>query len=195
MTGASKADEALWGEFEDDWQAMAALSEELCQRVHGTPKNDTEPEETSDKRDEIPALLDSVETERTAETRVRLAQNLFRRTVLSAYDGSCCITGNPVPELLIAAHIIPWSECPEERLNPRNGLCLSRLHEAAFDRGLITLDTSLRLVVSKELEDYLPNEALQAEFIRYRGEGIRPPQKFAPDGAFLEAHREEVFRG
>jgi putative restriction endonuclease len=126
---------------------------------------------------------------------VRLAQGLFRRAVLSAYDSACCVTGNPVPELLIAAHIIPWSESPRERLNPRNGLCLSRLHEAAFDRGLFTLDAEMRVVLSSELKDYLPNEALKAEFARYEGRQIRRPQKLAPNEAFLHAHREGVFRG
>ena len=195
LTGASKADKAIWQEFEDDWQAMAARSEELWRRTLDRPGPETESEEQAKERDEIPDIPEAVETERTAETQVRLAQGLFRRTVLSAYDSSCCITGNPVPQLLIAAHIIPWSESRRERLNPRNGLCLSRLHEAAFDRGLFTLDSDLRVVISRELKDYLPNEALRGEFVRYEGEAIRSPEKFAPKAMFLEAHREQVFRG
>jgi hypothetical protein len=62
------------------------------------------------------------------------------------------------PELLIASHIVPWSTLDDRaplapvprgvglgvrgRVDPRNGLCLSRLHDAAFDRGLITFDAS-----------------------------------------------------
>jgi putative restriction endonuclease len=55
----------------------------------------------------------------------------------------CCISGINVPRLLVASHIKPWSEFPEERLDPRNGLCLSSIHDAAFDAGLITLDKKL----------------------------------------------------
>ncbi len=192
LTGASKADKAIWQEFEDNWQAMAARSEELWRRTLDQPEPDAQTEEETEQ---IPDIPDSIETEGTAARQVRLAQGLFRRTVLSAYDSSCCITGNPVPQLLIAAHIIPWSESRRERLNPRNGLCLSRLHEAAFDRGLITLDSDLRVVLSEDLRDYLPNEALRGEFARYEGEAIRSPEKFAPKAMFLEAHREQVFRG
>ncbi|MFW6118753.1 MAG: HNH endonuclease [Planctomycetota bacterium] len=188
LTGAGKADEALWQDFEDDWQAMAARSEALWQEKISPTEQDTE------HGTEAVEPPESERTERVAETRVRLAQGLFRRAVMSAYDGACCISGNPVPGLLIAAHIIPWSESPRERLNPRNGLCLSRLHEAAFDRGLITLDPGLRLVLSKELRDYLPDEALEAEFVRHEGHGIRQPKKFAPKAEFLAAHRENVYR-
>jgi len=37
---------------------------------------------------------------------------------------------------------------PEERLNVRNGICLSCLHDAAFDCHLISFDEELRLVLS-----------------------------------------------
>jgi len=40
--------------------------------------------------------------------------------------------------LLIASHIVPWSKDKQNRLNPRNGLCLSALHDKAFDRGMIS---------------------------------------------------------
>ena len=33
------------------------------------------------------------------------------------------------------------------------GLCLNSLHDKAFDRGLITLDSKLRLIVSKEMKN------------------------------------------
>jgi putative restriction endonuclease len=35
---------------------------------------------------------------------------------------------------------------PSERFNPQNGLCLSKLHDAAFDDGLITLNEDLGVV-------------------------------------------------
>jgi len=142
------------------------------------------------------ALQDSPPTSATESERtvkVRLAQDFFRRTVLAAYLGRCCISGNPVPELLIASHILPWAGFPEHRANPSNGLCLSRLHDAAFDRGLITVDASLRLVLSKRLRDYLPNEAIRVNFSSYEASALRLPEKFFPEERFLAHHRERIF--
>ena len=50
--------------------------------------------------------------------------------------------------LLQASHIVPWSRDAGRRLDPRNGIALSALHDRAFDRGLITLDEELRVVVA-----------------------------------------------
>lgn len=36
----------------------------------------------------------------------------------------------------------------QHRLDPQNGIALNALHDKAFDRGLITFDTELRLVCS-----------------------------------------------
>ena len=46
------------------------------------------------------------------------------------------------PALLRASHIIPWKDCPTDadRLDVHNGLLLSALWDAAFDRGLVTFD-------------------------------------------------------
>ena len=45
-----------------------------------------------------------------------------------------------LPALLLASHIIPWTACETdaERLNPDNGLILSALWDAAFDKGLVS---------------------------------------------------------
>ena len=59
--------------------------------------------------------------------------------VMSAYNGRCCITGLSLSGLLVASHIIPWSHDRDNRVNPRNGLLLSALHDKAFDTGLITI--------------------------------------------------------
>ena len=122
-----------------------------------------------------------------------MAQNFFRRAILALYDTRCCISGNPVPELLIASHILPWASFPEHRVNPGNGLCLSRLHDAAFDQGLITFDESRRLVLSKRLKDHLPNEAIRVSFQCHEGAALRLPDKFFPQEKFLTYHRENIF--
>jgi len=89
-------------------------------------------------------------TEEFATVKVRRSQQFFRQMILNAFDSRCCVSGLPVRELLVASHIVPWSAFPNERLNPQNGClrtatCLSRLHDGAFDAGLITFDSDPRL--------------------------------------------------
>jgi len=56
------------------------------------------------------------------EVKTRVNQNVFRQIVLANYDNKCALTGIDLSELLVASHIIPWSENEHERLNPENGI-------------------------------------------------------------------------
>ncbi|MDO8984352.1 HNH endonuclease [Cypionkella sp.] len=70
----------------------------------------------------------------------RIGQDIFRARLLQIWNHTCPLTGITEPALLRASHIIPWAACDTdaERLNPDNGLLLSALWDAAFDRGLVT---------------------------------------------------------
>ncbi|QDT52437.1 hypothetical protein Pan44_04480 [Caulifigura coniformis] len=65
----------------------------------------------------------------------RKVQAFFRRAVLAFYNSTCVITGLKVRVLLRASSILPWSTHPKRRADPTNGLSLSALFDAAFDRG------------------------------------------------------------
>lgn len=69
-------------------------------------------------------------------------QSTFRVALLERWEGRCPLTGISEPGLLRASHIIAWSACAQERerLDPENGLLLSALWDAAFDRGLVSFD-------------------------------------------------------
>jgi putative restriction endonuclease len=126
---------------------------------------------------------------------VRRGQQFFRQTVLNSYGVRCCISGINVPRLLVASHIKPWRDFPDERLHPGNGLCLSSLHDAAFDAGLITLDEKLCLILNKRLRSYFPQALLEQNFLPFEGKSIRLPAKIAePDPDFLRHHREVIFK-
>lgn len=185
LTGASRADKAVWDEFHADWEAMGAASEAMARGEAS--------EAVLGREIKLPANVFDGATESERTVRVRLGQAFFRQAVLASYGVRCCITGNPVPELLIASHILPWGTHPEHRVNPRNGLCLARTQDAAFDAGLITLDEDLRLVLSRRLRDYLPSESIERGFVAYEGKVIELPDKFRPEGEFLARHRERVF--
>lgn len=88
--------------------------------------------------DEKRKLPNSTEAERLVVQRV--GQNIFRDALLRYWKGRCPLTGIEDAALLRASHIIPWSECAgdAERLDVHNGLLLSALWDAAFDRGLVS---------------------------------------------------------
>ncbi|MEI6427241.1 MAG: HNH endonuclease [Pseudanabaena sp. ELA607] len=186
LKGASKADQAMWTEFNRDWERLGCESEEQLDLLLGAASeklllNDPAP------------LSATKSTESIANVKVRIGQKFFRQTILTNYYGRCCITGNPIPELLVASHILPWNKYPEHRLNPHNGLCLSKTQDAAFDQGLITIDSSYRIVLSSYLKQYLSERTLDLNFGIYAGQEITHPEKFNPDLDFLKYHREEIF--
>jgi putative restriction endonuclease len=126
---------------------------------------------------------------------VRRGQEYFRDAVLNNFGGRCGVTQLGVRDLLVASHILPWSNHPEERLNVRNGLCLSRLHDAAFDRGLIGFDEKLRMALSPRLKESLSQRAIAESFGAYEGEALHLPTDAAlPELAFLARHRKSVFK-
>lgn len=72
----------------------------------------------------------------------RIGQDIFRARLLDYWQGRCPLTGISDPALLRASHIIPWADCEDdaERLDIHNGLLLSALWDAAFDRALVTFN-------------------------------------------------------
>ena len=72
----------------------------------------------------------------------RIGQDIFRKSLMDYWQGRCPLTGITDPALLRASHIVPWSECTDDaqRLDVHNGLLLSALWDAAFDRALVTFD-------------------------------------------------------
>ncbi|EPX87825.1 HNH endonuclease [Rubellimicrobium thermophilum DSM 16684] len=72
----------------------------------------------------------------------RIGQDIFRDRLMTYWQGRCPLTGISDPALLRASHIVPWKDCASDadRLDVHNGLLLSALWDAAFDRGLVTFD-------------------------------------------------------
>ena len=68
---------------------------------------------------------------------LRIGQDIFRASLMDYWQGRCPLTGISDRPLLRASHTIPWSECESdaERLDVHNGLLLSALWDAAFDRA------------------------------------------------------------
>jgi len=189
LGNASALDREVWSEFHADWDGLATE----CLHIHEQLREEKGlPAEAVQTDDELESVEDFTGETRRVVTEQRIRQNFFRRAVLSSYHGRCCMSGLSEPRLLIASHIIPWSKDRNNRLNPRNGLCLSALHDKAFDRGLISLDDDYRVILSKELEQR--DEPFVHQFFHpLAGQDITLPERFMPDKSFLERHRQVVF--
>ena len=175
LGNASSLDKAAWDELHKDWERGAAAY--LASQNDDTEQTINHDENTSQK-----SLVE-----------VRLKQSLFRRIVLSSYNGACCITGISDRRLLVASHIVPWSVDTHQRLNPANGLCLSALHDKAFDRGLITILPNLKIKTSKTLQNDSEDSFIFKAIISFNGCGIRAPEKFYPQDDFLKWHNNNIF--
>lgn len=193
LPGASRHDHEIWNEFQTEITKLGTLSEEL---MHDILTTDDSKEVDFLARDRIRLTPPSGLTEIASTVQARRGQQFFRQTILNAYGVRCCISGMNIPRLLIASHIKPWCDFPNERLEPRNGLCLSALHDAAFDSGLITLDKDLNVVLSRRLKSFFPQPTLEQNFVPFEGKPIELPQKLAePDSDYLRYHRETIFNG
>ena len=126
------------------------------------------------------------------EVQVRQNQHIFRKMILSIYQGQCCLTGLPVQEVLRASHITAWAKDKKNRMNPENGLCLSATYDAAFDRHLISFDEDYRLIFAQSLKEHYTNEAFKEQFQRLHGKRITMPVKFLPSQELLAKHREHL---
>ena len=143
LPGASAADRAMWQEMKSEWENFALDSAGAIHSImQGSEADDSEDESSSEYQDYS-------STDRIGQTKTRIGQNFFRKAVLSAYNYRCCITGLSIPKLLVASHIVPWHIDSANRLNPRNGLALSVLHDKAFDLGMITINEDMTVRVSK----------------------------------------------
>ncbi|MBU2053523.1 MAG: HNH endonuclease [Proteobacteria bacterium] len=186
-SNVSKLDKEVWAEFFDNWDDMAYQSEALMAKLNKKGMKDLESFTEDDVFEEGKS--------RESVVKVRINQGFFRKMILSAYDNTCCITGISISELLIASHIVPWSIDTNNRLNPRNGLCLNALHDRAFDKGLISISEDLRIVVSPLIYKQ-ESKRHNLEFItNYVNKEIRLPSRFLPDQNLLEYHRQNIFRG
>ena len=174
----------MWNEMQGNWEGFIVEAQQAldCLGIATESEKASKDDEDDSSRE--------IGEDRITLTTVRRGQSFFRAAVLSAYNYRCCITGLSIPALLIASHIVPWRDDATNRVNPRNGLLLSALHDRAFDRGLITINDDFTVRVSRVFED---DGFFSSSVFAYDGLPIRKPERFTPNREFLAYHREHVF--
>ncbi len=136
----------------------------------------------------------SAELDEPIEKDKRIRQPGFRRTIMRIYDYTCAmcelqiltLNGESVTE---AAHIIPFRRSNNDDV--RNGISLCKLHHWAFDRYLISIDRSYKVIVSELMTEKGPTEWLLKSM---HGKDILLPEQKAlyPAQSALTWHRNKM---
>ncbi len=189
LAGASALDRTVWQEFHSHLNETVPASEEALRKLFGVTE-DSDIEVLPKVGVRVHKRPPTGPSETIGTVKQRRGQEYFRDAVLNNFGGRCGVSGLSIRELLVASHILPWGTHPDERWNVRNGLSLSRIHDAAFDRWFISFDEQLRLLLSPRLSAELSQSAVAANFGAYSGQPLRLPDDAAlPDLSFLAQHR------
>ncbi|HAH54330.1 MAG TPA: restriction endonuclease, partial [Flavobacterium sp.] len=184
-SAASSSDKEIWNEYFGKWEKLAFDSLSILSVIKNKPIDEIIEIEDDYK------FLEGKDKIRLVKTRVN--QNEFRQRILASYNEKCCITGISITSLLAASHIIPWSKNKQERLNPKNGICLNNIHDKAFDKGLITITTDFKVKLSDAILQKKKEINIQKYFIEYENQPISLPDRFIPSLEFLEYHHINIF--
>ena len=170
----------LWSLAEPAQVPLAArtlaqvVSESVCDSGYIVEREIAEPFDESGLRDARKLVVRA--------TLQRQGQQGFRYTLLSAYAGRCCVSDTNVPEVLEAAHIIPYRDLQNNQ--PANGLLLRADIHTLFDLGHIAVDTSaMDVVVSPQMRD--------SEYGELAGRRLVVPHErlLRPNVGALDRHR------
>ena len=179
MSNSTKMDRRIWTTFFEALKQQVGLIGDIGVAQNSFADHDQVPLSGSFVGATIPRIVNA-----------RQGQHFFRQMIMGSYEEKCAITGISQKEFLVAGHIRSWSLDPENRLNPRNGICLNRLHDKAFEEGLITISVENDIIYSRKMEGET-REKMQ----RLNDTGhFAPPARFKPDPVFLEYHRDVVFQ-
>lgn len=185
LSNGGKLEKVIWDEFHGNWDELAYESEKLISQFQNKTLIETNELDLTD-------FPEGKDAERLVKMRVN--QNFFRSSVLSSYYQKCCITGIKITEFLVASHIIPWRSNKEQRMNPRNGLCLNSIHEQAFGKSFLTVTEDYQIKISDEIFEHKENQSIKDFFLQYNTQKISLPDKFLPSQEFLEFHHNNIFR-
>ena len=80
-------------------------------------------------------------------------QKYFKNQLFKLWGVKCAVTNVMNKDLLIGAHIKPWSKCSdEEKIDPYNGLPLTPNADKLFEVGLISFLNNGAMIASKNLK-------------------------------------------
>ena len=187
FTNSGKLDKIIFNEFINNWDEILFESEAIL----------TQKQQITIEEKYAPILIDLKDKKgdvRVREVKTRVNQDLFRRIILSIYGNRCAISNIDISEMLVAGHIIPWSDNQRERLNPENGICLSNLYDRAYEKGYIGINFDYKIMISSELKKKSESPYYTNFFGKFENQQINLPDRFLPNKDFLDYHLNEKFK-
>lgn len=135
---------------------------------------------------ELYKLLQPNVTERQGLVTSRVGQGAYRKSIIHRWEYQCAVTGFDKLDILVASHILPWAEANnEDRLNVHNGILLSPVYDALFDRHLISFENKGHIILS----DKIASEA-------YQKIGVSGKERIknlsSENAVFLDRHRTRM---
>ncbi|MBY5471514.1 HNH endonuclease [Rhizobium leguminosarum] len=126
-------------------------------------------------------VLDGFERRFTRQ-EARPDQAQFRAALMQLYQGRCVISRCGIPEILDAAHIVPFSETITFRNDRRNGLILRTDIHTLFDKlllsihpqsGIVMLSPKLQTSTYRQFEGrkvahFAANEFLREQYLMFK---------------------------
>ncbi len=108
-------------------------------------------------------------------------QQTFKHNLKVEFNNKCVICGLNIYGILIASHIIAYSNCNDkyDMINHNNGLLLCPNHDSLFDKHLISFDNEGKIMINHNIPEEmysllelnnnytLPNEYLSKERLNY----------------------------
>lgn len=142
---------------------------------------------------DISIVFDPVKTGVTRNSvDTRIGQEAIRSLTLRNYGYACSFCGLDYPDLLIASHIIPWSDKIDTRGVLSNVICLCEIHDRAFDRGLLTIDDNYEILVSTRINKYVETKAILTQITRKKI-SLPKDKVMVPGLESLKYHRNKIF--
>jgi putative restriction endonuclease len=130
------------------------------------------------------------------EEDVFVRNGLFKKFVPKLYNNQCSFSGMKINStfnynFIDACHIVPFSNSHNDKIV--NGIALCPNMHRAFDRGLLSIDSDYRILVSGHVHE---DENHPYGFRQLAGKEVLLPEKSIhyPDQLALAWHREHILK-
>lgn len=142
----------------------------------------------SNKENHIVKEILATESRRIAT--LRNGQNVIRKHTLENYSNQCAMCDIDDPEILVASHIIPWSEDEATRGVLENVICLCVLHDALFEQGKITVNSDYIIEFSTHFIDKCYDRSnIYSVIMQNTKRQLRMPKDTIPSKELLMRHK------
>ena len=121
-----------------------------------------------------------------AVVRIRRGQSRVRALTISNYQETCAVCDVSEAKLLIASHVVGWSEAPEHRGNLANVICLCRFHDVLFEFGYWSLADDFCILKREDVSSLTIRSVLDS------ARQFRVPVAFPPASDLLLQHRRHA---